>query len=142
VDREGRDALESAFDRWRDASWMERYGFQAIPAPDASYWSGFRGVLTVDPREHLRRFDAPVLIVLGERDERIPAEKHAPEFAAAGRAAGSEDFTVEVMPDATHGLLVTREGPGGEARPPDRFAPRFHDLVVEWVAERFLDADP
>lgn len=142
VDREGRDALEAAFDRWRDAPWMERYGFRAIPPSDASYWSGFRAVLTVDPREHLRRFDAPVLIVLGERDERIPVEKHAPEFEAAGRAAGNDDFTVEVMSDATHGLLVAREGPGGEGLAPDRFAPRFHDLVVEWVAERFLDSEP
>lgn len=138
VNREGRDALEAAFERWRDAPWMVRYGFQAIPPPDASYWSGFRAVLTVDPSEHLRRFEAPVLIVLGERDERIPVEKHAPEFEAAGRAAGNDDFTVEVMSDATHGLLVAREGPDGEGLPPEQFAPRFHDLVVEWVAERIL----
>lgn len=142
VDREDRDALESAFDRWRDAPWMDRYGFQTIPPPEAPYWQRFRRVLTVDPRERFRRIDAPVLIVLGERDERILVDKHRPAFEAAGRAAGNDDFTVEVMPDATHGLLVAREGPGGEALPPERFAPAFHDLVVQWVAERVLDADP
>lgn len=142
VDREGRDALESAFDRWRDAPWMERYGFQAVPPPEAPYWDRFRGVLTVDPRERFRRIDVPVLIVLGERDERIPVDKHRPAFEVAGRAAGNDDFIVEVMPDATHGLLVAREGPDGESLPFDQFAPDFHDLVVEWVAERVPDADP
>ncbi|MFW6080048.1 MAG: alpha/beta hydrolase family protein [Gemmatimonadota bacterium] len=136
VDGAGRDALEAAFERWRDEPWMERYGFRRVPPPDAPYWSVIRGVMTVDPSEHYARLSIPVLVVLGERDGRIPVDEHRAAFAAARDAAGNDDFSIEVMSDATHGLLVMRTGPDGETLPFDGFAPEFHDLVVDWVAER------
>ena len=45
---------------------------------------------------------APVLLVYGARDERVPPDASAQAIQAALAAAGNHDVTLRIYPDADH----------------------------------------
>lgn len=138
VDRTGYAALQDAFARLRERPWMGRYRFERVPPPDAPYWDGFRAGLTVDPGEYYEQLDIPVLVVLGELDERIAVDQHRQAFLNHAERSGNRDFTVAVMPRSSHGLMEVRIDADGEELPFDRFSPGFHNSVLEWLATRLI----
>lgn len=95
-----------------------------IPAADARYWDVYRGVLVVNPAEHYARLRIPVLVILGEADDRILVDKHRRVFESL--AAGGVDLTLWIIPGASHGLML---GPGNSLGYP----PGFHDRLARWV---------
>jgi hypothetical protein len=136
------DSLQAHFQRIRGAPWTESYNLLQLPGPEAEYWDGYRGLLTVDPRDLYSQLSIPILVILGEEDDRILVEKNRRALVAAGREAGNPDFTVWVLPRATHGLMEVEAGPDGEAGPFQRFVPGFHDAMIDWLLERVGSSGP
>lgn len=134
-------ALESVERSTAGEDWRRRVGSPedwAEPWPrDSPNWEGYRGVLEVDPGRLLRELEAPTLLVLGERDDRVPGDYHAMRarriFERAGRR--DRDHQAWVLPRASHGLMVIERG-GGERLPFRRFVPGWHGRMVRWVADR------
>jgi hypothetical protein len=122
--REGYDTLAAHFESGAGQAWRESFPLRQLPAADAPYWDVHRGVLVVDPREHYPRLDIPVLVVLGEADDRLLIDRHRPVFQSV--AASGVDLTLRVVPDASHGLML---GPGNS----QGYPPGLHDDLVEWV---------
>jgi uncharacterized protein len=90
--------------------------------------------LDYNPVRLLERLRLPVLVVLGENDELTPAAETARVTNVALRKARNPDFTVRMIPDATHGLWVMPRGSDSwlEQRP----ARGWVDEMVNWVVAR------
>lgn len=93
--------------------------------------------ITGVPGESYERLDIPILVVLGELDEHIPVDPHRAAFLDYAGRAGNAEMEVEVMPEASHGLIEVRFGEDGERLPFDRFSPEFHTLVLDWIARHW-----
>jgi pimeloyl-ACP methyl ester carboxylesterase len=82
--------------------------------------------------------DIPILFVLGERDDLTDPDANSDALRQSARRAGNDQVSIEVLDHANHGLLEVRSGADGEPLPIDHMAPRFHQLVLDWVASRYL----
>lgn len=125
LDRKDFGTLAAFETRTADAEWREDFpaGTRQLPDPASPYWDTYAGVLRGNPAQAYAELDMPVLVVLGGDDQRILAERNAPVFE--GIAAGKKNFTVWVLPGASHGLLTD----GG-------YPPGFHQELVDWIVAR------
>jgi len=122
--RSGYDSLSAHFERGAGTAWRASFPLRQLPAADAPYWDVYRGVLDVDPRDFYARLEIPVLIVLGEADDRILVDKHRDAFRTL--AANGTDLELWVIPEASHGLML---GPNNSLGYP----PGLHARLVEWI---------
>jgi pimeloyl-ACP methyl ester carboxylesterase len=127
VNRQGYATLAAFEARTAEAEWRQDFppGTRALPVEDAGYWDRYAALLRGNPAAEYAALDMPVLIVLGGSDQRILAERHEPIYAAL--AAAKRDFTVWVLPGASHGLLI------GDAT---GYPPALHQRMVDWVVAR------
>ncbi len=126
LERTGYDSLVAHAERVSDRPWYRQFVANRIAAPDAPFWDTYRRMLDVDPRGWYARLRMPVLVVLGERDDRILIEKHRPVFESL--ANSGVPLTLWVIPEASHGLML---GPGNAAGYP----PGMHERLARWVAD-------
>ncbi|GAB5537451.1 MAG: hypothetical protein Rubg2KO_37000 [Rubricoccaceae bacterium] len=132
---EALEQMRALFAEHEGARWITDYTIR-LHQPDAPFWTTYRGVLEPAPAPIYATLDLPILIVLGERDNRILAEPNVAAYEVARSAAGNDDFTIRVLPNATHGLMeipTTEDGQPGDF---DRYVPGFHLELVEWVLNR------
>lgn len=118
----GLDQLIADAPRYGDRVW-----FSAVEPPprDNFYWAFQRRVAAFDSTVHWRDVRAPVLLLYGENDERVPVE---PSIAAI-RAALPAGTRVEVVvfEDADHPYNLPRDGPW------PRLAPQYPGVLVDFV---------
>ena len=124
VERSGYDSLVAYAARYDDRPWRSRYAPRPIPARDAPYWDTYRALIGDDPRDAYAQLRIPILVVLGERDDRLLIQRHRAAFEALARQG--VPLTLWVIPAASHGLML---GPGNSAGYP----PGLHDRIVQWV---------
>ncbi len=124
LERTGYDTLVAHAQRVSDRPWYRQFVPNRIAAPDARFWDTYRRMLDVDPRAQYARLRIPVLVVLGERDDRILIDKHRAAFDSLAR--GGVPLTLWVIPEASHGLML---GPGNSAGYP----PGLHERLAQWV---------
>lgn len=124
LERTGYDSLVAYAASVADRPWYRQFAQARIAAPDARYWDGYRRLLDVDPRPDYARLRIPTLVVLGERDERLPIGKHRPVFESLARAG--VQLTLWVVPEASHGLML---GPGNSLGYP----PGLHERLADWI---------
>jgi len=97
-----------------------------------------RFVLQYDPRPALQRSKTPTLAVLGDRDPLMPAEQHAPLFAAAFADSPGNDQTVVVLPGLNHLLQNAETGSPAEfGRLTETMSPEAMRLLSDWILVRF-----
>jgi len=125
--RSGYDSLVEFFDRGAGTPWRASLPLRQIPAEGAAWWDVYRGVLEVDPRDYYARLRIPVLVVLGEADDRLLIAKHRDAFQAL--AANGANLELWVIPGASHGLML---GPNNSLGYP----PGLHDRLVAWIVRR------
>jgi pimeloyl-ACP methyl ester carboxylesterase len=130
LDRRDYAALQGFEQRTAGAEWRGDFppGTRELPAIDAPFWDTYAALLASNPAEAYARMDIPTLVVLGAEDQRILAERHVPEFERL--AAASSDFTIRVIPGASHGLLLS-DADGRQSYPPG-----LYQGIVDWVVER------
>ncbi len=114
------------------------------PMSEARYEFARRNLL-VDARADLANIDCPTLAIFGTRDRNVDAAESARVYREIFEATDHSDYTIQIFPDAQHGLLKARyfdtANPGpwfliklhllGE----DAFVPGYLDLVIDWITE-------
>ncbi len=104
-----------------DALWAEDKGrswyFDPPPQSDP-YWSFSQRIATYDPPGWWRRVSVPVLLVFGEKDERVPPRRSSDAITAALRAGGDNDVTLRMFSNADHIFTLPASG-GWPKRVPD-----------------------
>lgn len=90
-------------------------------------------VLTFDPLEALTKVHCPVLGVFGELDPLTPARRTAENMSRVLTAAGNQDFTFKIFPQAGHSLAELPEK--------NRMAPGVFDTLRTWLHTRVQAAD-
>ena len=118
----GLDQLIADAPRYADRAW-----FSPVEPPprDNFYWAFQRRVSAFDSTVYWRNVRAPVLLLYGENDERVPVE---PSIAAI-RAALPSGTRIEVVvfENADHPYNLPREGPW------PRLAPQYPGVFVDFV---------
>lgn len=123
-----RERLLAVWQKVRERPWA----FEPPPAEDA-YWEIGRRAGTFDPLAHWRQVAAPVLLVYGSADARVPPRPSAARITEAVVGAGRGDrFAVRIFPGADHTFRLRSPAGTGFAWP--RTAPGYPEEVVEWVA--------
>ncbi len=128
LDRTGYDSLVAYAAQSEGRPWRARYAPQPVPAREAPYWDNFRRMLEADPAPDYRRVRVPVLVILGERDDRVLVERHRPAYEALAREG--LDLTLWVIPGVDHGLM--NGGVNATGYPPD-----LHARIVDWITAAF-----
>jgi hypothetical protein len=120
-----RESLDAAAARARGYAW-----FFEPPASDDSYWRFSPRIADFDPLAWWRQVRAPVLLVYGSADERVPVE---PSRAAIVGAIGETGADVEtrVFEGADHTFRVRREG---DVWP--RTVEGYPDAILDWLRAR------
>ena len=132
---EALEQMRALYAEHEGARWITQYNIR-IHAPDAPFWDTYRGVLEPTPGPIYATLDLPILVVLGERDNRILTDANVEAFEAAFAASGNADAAIRVLPNATHGLMEIPSVEGGASGNFDRYVPGFHLDMVTWVQER------
>ena len=85
--------------------------------------------------EFWRQVKIPVLALYGGKDLNVPAAKNVAALTQALTAAGNQDFTIKLFPDANHdGLETSDPMPDGEqARYLTRLVPGLVNTQITWV---------
>jgi len=121
-----RAEVEAAYQGVRDRPWA----FAPPPATD-SYWSFSRRIAAYDPLEHWRRVSAPVLLVYGEADERVPPRPSAERIAQAYLASLGSRLEVLLFPGGDHTFRLPPSTPGRFEWP--KTVPGYPDRVIDWI---------
>jgi pimeloyl-ACP methyl ester carboxylesterase len=122
-----RTKLDDVLKRFSARAW-----FFAPPPPEHSYWSFSRRIASYRALDHWRHVAAPVLLVYGARDERVPPQASADAILGALKAAGNKRATLKIYPNAEHTFRVVPQEPpaGWSKRVPD-----YADTLVGWAAQ-------
>lgn len=101
-----------------------------LPGPGSHYWAFSRRIASYDPQREWMKVRAPVLLLYGSEDQRVPADAsvQAIRAALAGGAAHVAAPTVCVYPGADHTERVRR---AGDIWP--RNAPGYLEDLMTWV---------
>lgn len=120
-----RTRLDSLAIAYRGRAWV----FE-LPPPSASYWAFSRRIASYDPLATWRQVRVPVLLMYGERDERVPPRLSAARIASELLTSGNSSVTVRIFPEADHTFRVQGSG-SGFAWP--RTAPGYLDALLSWI---------
>jgi pimeloyl-ACP methyl ester carboxylesterase len=92
--------------------------------------------LAYDPGPILKEVRCPVLCLFGAADRIVEPCVNAPLLAVAFAAAKNPDWTIQIVPGASHGLtLVDPQSPQRERPVEDEsgFAPTVWETVRQWL---------
>ncbi|MEE8371864.1 MAG: alpha/beta fold hydrolase [Sphingomonadales bacterium] len=137
VDKTGDpDALERDFLAAQKEPWFGALDLPRMPAlprweSDPEPLEAFRRELAFDPIGYQRQMYIPVLVILGGRDQTMPAELAAEGWRSSMALAGNDDFTLRLIPEAGHGM---RSLVGGKAVGP--LLPAYKSAHRDWLARR------
>ncbi len=149
-EREGADAAGlAAFDAAFEAFEAHVRGEREVPADlpaslrmflPAIAWA--RSHVRQDPLANVVRVKAPILILQGERDIQVSAERDAKPLAAALDGSAHADHELVVFPELDH---LFKRTVGAESSPLDYLKSRpvdagFLDVLVAWLTERLVSA--
>jgi pimeloyl-ACP methyl ester carboxylesterase len=106
--------------------------FSDIPDSTNVFWWLAPRTAGYNPVGYWRRVKAPVLLIYGERDERVPVESSLRNIRAALRAAGNTRVTVRVFSNCDHTFRIT-ESAGGKFQWP-RTPEGYLETLIGWAS--------
>jgi pimeloyl-ACP methyl ester carboxylesterase len=120
---------------------VDAYVAQQAAAGAAAFqqpWMRF--FLTYDPADDWSRVTVPVLGVFAGLDAQVDLDANLPAFEAALAAAGNDDVTAVVLPEANHLFQRAETGALDEyLRLEMAFEPELLETITGWLTERFGD---
>lgn len=128
-----RAALDSAVAANTGAKW-----FETPPPPTSSWWAMSRANVAYDPAAYWRQVRAPVLLVYGEKDERVPVLPSMRNIEAALRAGGNTSISMRIYPGADHTLRINTPTDTRFHWP--RNPPGYPQLLTVWAEGRVRTA--
>ena len=117
--------LDSLAAQYHTRSW-----FFAPPAKDHHYWTFSRRIVSFDPETHWANVRAPVLVLYGQQDARVPVEASINRITAALFSGGNAMMTVRVFSGADHSFRIHGEETGFTW--PEN-APGYLDTLISWT---------
>ena len=115
--------LDTAVAQFKTRPW-----YFEPPPPDSAYW--FLARDTLQPSVYWAKVKAPVLLIYGEQDERVPARESIAAITAALNRAGNTAVAVKFYPDADH--TFTMVAPVRQHGWP-KHEPDYAATLVNWV---------
>ena len=119
-----RAPLDDMVIKYKDRPW-----FFAPPPSASSYWAISRQIATFKPAVAWRQVKAPVLLVYGGRDERVPPCASIDAISAALKAGGHPEPTVAFYPEADHVFSDA----GGKTNGWPKRQSGYADAMIQWV---------
>ncbi|MDF1521197.1 MAG: alpha/beta fold hydrolase [Trueperaceae bacterium] len=117
---------------------VDAYVAQQAAGAAAFQQPWMRFFLTYDPADDWSRVTVPVLGVFAALDAQVDLDANLPAFEAALAAAGNDDATVVVLPEANHLFQRAETGALDEyLRLEMAFLPELPEAIAEWLTERF-----
>jgi pimeloyl-ACP methyl ester carboxylesterase len=120
-----RKLLDAMAVKFNNRSW-----FFAPPPPDNSYWPLQEQIAAFSPREYWRQIKAPVLLVYGAHDERVPPRASADAIEAALKLGGNRNVTLKMYSNADHTFTIV-DPPKKGGWP--KHEPDYAEILVNWV---------
>jgi dipeptidyl aminopeptidase/acylaminoacyl peptidase len=120
---EPRQQLSSLWEQVRGKPWAF-----PPPADDSPYWSFSRSFNTFEPITYWRRVSAPILLLYGEADKRVPPRAGATRIVQAVLEGVGNSVSVQIFPDADHTFRLRSPGLVWPTT-----APGYPDLMIEWT---------
>lgn len=120
-----RASLDAMAVEFKDRRW-----FFAPPPADHSYWLISKQIAAFNPSEYWRQFKAPVLLVYGARDERVPPRESADAIEAALKSGGNRNVTLKMYAHADHTFTIV-DPPQKGGWP--KHEPDYAEMLVNWV---------
>ena len=108
--------------------------FAGIPDSTNTFWWLAPRTAQYDAAAEWRRVKSPVLLVYGERDERVPVAPSLARILPALRGAGNADVTARVFPGADHTFRIVEEADGKFHWP--HTAAGYPAILVDWARAR------
>ena len=113
------------------SSWTQADS-AARASTDAFWWLAPR-IASYDPAVYWPRVRAPVLLVYGEKDERVPVEESLRRIQAALATGGNKDVTTKVFPGCDHTFrFAVTDGKFHWPRTPPDYLP----TLIHWAREK------
>jgi uncharacterized protein len=103
---------------------------------DDPYWQFIRRLYFYDPVPTLRQLQTPALALWGELDNNVLAEKNKTAWEAALKAGGNRDYTLKILPRASHAQWEAKVGSNAETPSLQRFVPACSTTIQDWLARR------
>jgi uncharacterized protein len=128
---QGWDEFDKAIERVRDRKW---YPMLHMPPKDHWMWGFHKRVYDYNSADYWARINVPVLVIYGERDLYVPVAKSVLNIERALNMAGNNDYTILVLPRASHSFMVEPE-PGQPFEWP-HLSSGFPDLLTAWINQR------
>ena len=128
---EGWAQLNTAIEKARDTKWLPIIG---LPAKDNYFWSFYKQIADYNPAVYWEKVSVPVLIIQAERDIYVPVAASVANMDRALRKAGNKDYTIIILPRASHGFNINPEA--GQPFEWWHVAPGFPDLLTAWINQR------
>lgn len=112
------------------AKFKNRDWYFAAPPPDNSYWFISKQMAAFRPADCWRQIKAPVLLVYGAHDERVPPRESANAIEAALKSGGNRSVTLKMYSNADHTFtIVDPPHKGGWPKHESDYA----DMLVNWI---------
>jgi dienelactone hydrolase len=120
-----RTTLDALAEKFKTKSWY----FDA-PPPDAAYWLISRQIAGFDPASYWRKVRAPVLLLYGAHDERVPPAASAEAIQSALREGGNHRVSTKIFTNADHTFTVV-DPPHTAGWP--RHVPNYAEILTDWI---------
>src|SRR5271165_2348640 len=121
-DRASLDAMAAKF---KSRDW-----YFAPPPLGDSYWLISKQMAAFRPAEYWRQIKAPVLLVYGAHDERVPPRESAEAIRAALESGGNRNVTLKMYRGADHTFLIV-DPPHNGGWP--RHELDYADALASWI---------
>lgn len=119
--------IESEISALQKTNWFQQ---TLLPAPPVSrYEKPIVEFLNYKPMDTWQNVKIPTLLLWGQMDELVPAEKSRREIMNALNNAGNKHFETKVFRNAGHGLALLSNSEWDWPR----LAKGSHELIVEWL---------
>jgi pimeloyl-ACP methyl ester carboxylesterase len=120
------ESADSAAKANENAKWL-----MPIPARDHPFWWLARRTADYDPPSYWRHVKVPVLLIYGEKDERVPVEPSLRRIRAALSEGGNADVTAKIFAACDHTFRITESDDGRFHWP--RTPPDYLDTLIPWA---------
>ncbi len=119
--------IESAISGLQKVNWFQQTLLPQLPV--SRYDKSVVEFLNHNPLEAWQNVKVPTLLVWGEMDDLVPAEKSRKEITNALHSAGNEYFETKIFPNAGHGLALVSNAEWDWPR----LASGSHALIIQWL---------
>lgn len=94
----------------------------------------FRQIADYNPAVYWQKVSVPALLIYGERDILVPVGPSIANIERALQGGGNRDYTILILPRASHGLSVNPEL--GQPFEWWHMASGYPDLLTAWINQR------